>query len=140
MEDKGRGGKTALHILAFIGMTLLLLVIACLAAIYIATKGPSETAGANVVRWADGHGLGFAATLFISDEEEKAILSPDSDEPGNVEVTDSPMIIIPDEAPSVTGGEEPETSAEPSPEPSGNASDAPEESPAASGNGEEAAQ
>ena len=53
MEDKSRGGKTALHILAFVGVTLLLLVIACLAALYIATKGPSESARANVIEWAD---------------------------------------------------------------------------------------
>ena len=43
MEAKGRGagGRKALHVLAFIGVTLLLLVIALAAALFIATRGPS---------------------------------------------------------------------------------------------------
>lgn len=61
MEEKGRGGKTALHILAFIGITLALLIVAALAALYITTRGPSEAARDNFVEWADSHGLGFAA-------------------------------------------------------------------------------
>ena len=126
MEDKSRGGKTALHILAFVGVTLLLLVIACLAALYIATKGPSESARANVIEWADEHSLGAVAGLFLSDDEEDAILNP-------ANTPDTPLIIISDTAP--------EASAEPSPEASGQpeSSAAPEESPSATDNGEEAA-
>ena len=132
MEDKSRGGKTALHILAFVGVTLLLLVIACLAALYIATKGPSESARANVIEWADEHSLGAVAGLFLSDDEEDAILNPANTPDGGAETTDTPLIIISDTAP--------EASAEPSPEASGQpeSSAAPEESPSATDNGEEA--
>ena len=42
MDDRKRGGKTALHVLAFVGVTVLLLIIALLAALFIATKGPKH--------------------------------------------------------------------------------------------------
>lgn len=109
MQEKGRGGRTALRILAFIGVTLVLLIIASLAAVYIATKGPSETARADVVEWADGHGLGFAATLFLSAEEEDAILngpaSPDPDG-GPSETTDAAFITVTGETPAITAAPE----------------------------------
>lgn len=130
MEEKGRGGKTALHILAFIGITVLLLVIACLAAVFIATKGPSETARDNVVVWAEEHGLGFAAGLFLSAEEENAILNP-SDPAEDVQPSATPFIVVTDGQPEPSDAA-PEESAAPE------SSEAPEESPAAS-DGEEAA-
>ena len=130
MEEKGRGGRTALHILAFIGITVLLLVIACLAAVFIATKGPSETARDNVVVWAEEHGLGFAAGLFISAEEENAILNP-SDPAEDVQPSATPFIVVTDGQPEPSDAA-PEESAAPE------SSEAPEESPAAS-DGEEAA-
>ncbi len=139
MKEKGRGGgKLAAHILAFIGVTLLLLALALTAAVYIATKGPSETARANVYEWADERGLGAIAGLFLSAEEKTAILNPASGQDETPEVSDTPMIIVSDEA--LPGASEtteesaaPETSEEPE------TSTAPEESPAASDNGEEAA-
>ena len=130
MEEKGRGGRTALHILAFIGITVLLLVIACLAAVFIATKGPSETARDNVVVWAEEHGLGFAAGLFLSAEEENAILNP-SDPEEDVQPSATPFIVVTDGQPEPSDAA-PEESAAPE------SSEAPEESPAAS-DGEEAA-
>lgn len=130
MEEKGRGGKTALHILAFIGITVLLLVIACLAAVFIATKGPSEAARDNVVVWAEEHGLGFAAGLFLSAEEENAILNP-SDPAEDVQPSATPFIVVTDGQPEPSDAA-PEESAAPE------SSEAPEESPAAS-DGEEAA-
>lgn len=130
MEEKGRGGRTALHILAFIGITVLLLVIACLAAVFIATKGPSETARDNVVVWAEEHGLGFAAGLFLSAEEENAILNP-SDPAEDVQPSATPFIVVTDGQPEPSDAA-PEESAAPE------SSEAPEESPAAS-DGEEAA-
>ena len=73
MEDKGRGagGKTALHVLAFIGVTVLLLAIAAGAALYIATKGPSDSAREAVYDWAGEHGLGSVAGIFLSAEEKE---------------------------------------------------------------------
>ena len=130
MEEKGRGGRTALHILAFIGITVLLLVIACLAAVFIATKGPSETARDNVVVWAEEHGLGFAAGLFLSAEEENAILNP-SDPAEDVQPSATPFIVVTDGQPEPSDAA-PEESAAPE------SSEAPEESPAAN-DGEEAA-
>ena len=130
MEEKGRGGKTALHILAFIGITVLLLVIACLAAVFIATKGPSEAARDNVVVWAEEHGLGFAAGLFLSAEEENAILNP-SDPAEDVQPSATPFIVVTDGQPEPSDAA-PEESAAPE------SSEAPEENPAAS-DGEEAA-
>lgn len=130
MEEKGRGGKTALHILAFIGITVLLLVIACLAEVFIATKGPSEAARDNVVVWAEEHGLGFAAGLFLSAEEENAILNP-SDPAEDVQPSATPFIVVTDGQPEPSDAA-PEESAAPE------SSEAPEESPAAS-DGEEAA-
>lgn len=129
MEEKGRGGRTALHILAFIGITVLLLVIACLAAVFIATKGPSEAARDNVVVWAEEHGLGFAAGLFLSAEEENAILNP-SDPAEDVQPSATPFIVVTDGQPEPSDAA-PEESAAPE------SSEAPEESPAAS-DGEEA--
>ena len=130
MEEKGRGGRTALHILAFIGITVLLLVIACLAAVFIATKGPSEAARDDVVVWAEEHGLGFAAGLFLSAEEENAILNP-SDPAEDVQPSATPFIVVTDGQPEPSDAA-PEESAAPE------SSEAPEESPAAS-DGEEAA-
>ena len=130
MEEKGRGGRTALHILAFIGITVLLLVIACLAAVFIATKGPSEAARDNVVVWAEEHGLGFAAGLFLSAEEENAILNP-SDPAEDVQPSATPFIVVTDGQPEPSDAA-PEESAAPE------SSEAPEESPAAN-DGEEAA-
>lgn len=131
MEEKGRsGGKTALHVLAFIGVTLALIIIAALIAIYIVTKGPSTAARDKFVDWSNDHGLGFAATLFLNDEETgDADPAPTASE--DVEATETPMIIVADEAPEATP--------EASPEDSGaETSAAPEASPAASDNGEEA--
>ena len=134
MEEKGRGGKTALHILAFIGITLALLIVAALAALYITTRGPSEAARDNFVEWADSHGLGFAAGLFISDEVEDGILNPPSVDGEQPEPSSAPLITVSGEAPvaSASPTESPETSAAPE------TSAEPEASPAPSDNGEEA--
>lgn len=134
MEEKGRGGKTALHILAFIGITLALLIVAALAALYITTRGPSEAARDNFVEWADSHGLGFAAGLFISDELEDGILNPPSVDGEQPVPSSAPLITVSEEAPeaSASPSESPETSAAPE------TSTEPEASPAPSDNGEEA--
>lgn len=133
-KKKGVGGKLALHILAFVGVTVLLLAIALVAAIWIATKGPSETARDNVVEWADSRGLGFAAGLFLSAEEENAILNPSSEEPQTGDTEDEAFIVVASDAPETSN--EPESQPEESPAASPETS--PEASPAET-DGEEAA-
>ena len=131
MEDKGRSaGKTVLHVLAFIGMALLLLALGCLAAIYIATKGPSEAARADVVNWASERNLSFAAELFLSDEEVSAILNP-AETPDAGTQDETPFIVV-------TEGQA-EASPDPSEEPATSEEPETTESPAPSDNGEEAA-
>ena len=105
MEDKGRGagGKTALHVLAFIGVTVLLLAIAAGAALYIATKGPSDSAREAVYDWAGEHGLGSVAGIFLSAEEKDALADvPGENAPGDGEQpaeSERPMITVTDEIP-----------------------------------------
>ena len=105
MEDKGRGvgGKTALHVLAFIGVTVLLLAIAAGAALYIATKGPSDSAREAVYDWAGEHGLGSVAGIFLSAEEKDALADvPGEDAPEDEEQpaeSERPMITVTDEIP-----------------------------------------
>ena len=130
MEDRGRsaGGKTALHVLAFIGVTLLLLVIAAGAALFIATKGPSESAREAVYDWAAERNMQGIAGIFLSSEERDALADvPGENPPAASEEpaeSEQPLIIVSDELPEQS------------------ASPAPEESPAAEPDaaGEEAAQ
>ena len=104
MESKGRGagGRKALHVLAFIGVTLLLLVIALAAALFIATKGPSESAREAVYDWAAERNLQGIAGVFLSSEEQAELAdATDGNPPAGEEPDESaqPMIIISEEAP-----------------------------------------
>lgn len=140
MEAKGRGagGRKALHVLAFIGVTLLLLVIALAAALFIATKGPSESAREAVYDWAAERNLQGIAGVFLSSEEQAELAdATDGNPPAGEEPAESaqPMIIISEEAPEAA--EEPSESE--TPESEAPDSEAPEsEAPAETG-GEEAA-
>lgn len=140
MEAKGRGagGRKALHVLAFIGVTLLLLVIALAAALFIATKGPSESAREAVYDWAAERNLQGIAGVFLSSEEQAELAdAPGGNPPAGEEPAESaqPMIIISEEAPEAA--EEPSESE--TPESEAPDSEAPEsEAPAETG-GEEAA-
>ncbi len=140
MEAKGRGagGRKALHVLAFIGVTLLLLVIALAAALFIATRGPSESAREAVYDWAAERNLQGIAGVFLSSEEQAELAdATDGNPPAGEEPAESaqPMIIISEEAPEAA--EEPSESE--TPESEAPDSEAPEsEAPAETG-GEEAA-
>lgn len=140
MEAKGRGagGRKALHVLAFIGVTLLLLVIALAAALFIATRGPSESAREAVYDWAAERNLQGIAGVFLSSEEQAELAdATDGNPPAGEEPAESaqPMIIISEEAPEAA--EEPSESE--APESEAPDSEAPEsEAPAETG-GEEAA-
>lgn len=140
MEAKGRGagGRKALHVLAFIGVTLLLLVIALAAALFIATRGPSGSAREAVYDWAAERNLQGIAGVFLSSEEQAELAdAPAGNPPAGEEPAESaqPMIIISEEAPEAA--EEPAESE--APESEAPESEAPEsEAPAETG-GEEAA-
>ena len=140
MEAKGRGagGRKALHVLAFIGVTLLLLVIALAAALFIATRGPSGSAREAVYDWAAERNLQGIAGVFLSSEEQAELADAPGENPpageGPVESA-QPMIIISEEAPEAA--EEPAESE--APESEDPESETPEsEAPAETG-GEEAA-
>lgn len=136
MEEKGRGGKTALHVLAFIGVTLALLIIAALAALYIVTKGPSDAARDSFVGWSAEHGLGGVSTLFLSDQEEKdAMGGGDAIDDVQPESSDVPIIIVSEEAPDTSAA--PEASAEPDTSAAPETSAEPAASQAPDGSGEE---
>lgn len=136
MEDKrrGSGGRTALHVLAFIGVAVLLIAIALTAALWITTKGPSETARDEFVAWADDNGLGFVAGLFVSDADEPG-QDPNAGGSAAPEASEKPMIVVaePEESPAASGEpveESPAASDEPA------TSEEPETSPATSGSEE----
>ena len=89
-----------------------------------------------MVVWAEEHGLGFAAGLFLSAEEENAILNP-SDPEEDVQPSATPFIVVTDGQPEPSDAA-PEESVQPEESAAPESSEAPEESPAAS-DGEEAA-
>ena len=134
MEDRSRGsgGRTALRVLAFIGVTLLLLVIALAAALFIATKGPSESAREAVYDWAAERNMQGIAGIFLSTEEKDALADvPGENPPAGDEQparSSQPMIIISESAPAQSA--EPESTETPG--------ESPEESPETTG--EEAAE
>ncbi len=105
MEEKGRGGKTALHILAFIGITLALLIIAALAALYIATKGPSDAARDSFVGWCRTRPRRrLPRTVPLRSEEKDATGGGDPADDVQPESSDVPMIIVSEEAPEYQRG------------------------------------
>ena len=130
MDDRKSGGKTALHVLAFVGVTVLLLIIALLAALFIATKGPSEAAREAVYDWAAERNMQSVAGIFLSAEEKDA-LAGRGEEPGpginDPVTTERPLITLTDEAPvqsSETPEESPEATGEAEPESTENAEEA----------------
>lgn len=79
-EDKmqrGEAGSGSLagRIFAFVGVTLAVLILAALAAVFIITKGPSPAARAEFVKRTEDSGLSFVTKLFVPGDEIEAILS-----------------------------------------------------------------
>ena len=130
-EDKRQreDGSAAGKVFAFIGVTLVVLILAALAAVFIITKGPSPAARAEFVRRTADSGLAFVTKLFVPGDEIEAILAGDEAEqtpagdedaaPSESETPDESA--APSEAPAESA--EPETSEAPaeSAEPSENA-------------------
>lgn len=79
-EDKmqrGEAGSGSLagRIFAFVGVTLAVLILAALAAVFIITKGPSPAARAEFVKRTEDSGLSFVTKLFVPGDEIEAILT-----------------------------------------------------------------
>lgn len=102
-------------VFAFIGVTLVVLILAALAAVFIITKGPSPAAKSEFVKRTADSGLSFVTKLFVPGDEIEAILAG--------EETDAPE---PEESAAPEESEAPEESAEPSEAPA--ESEAPEAS------------
>ena len=81
-EDKRQreDGSAAGKVFAFIGVTLVVLILAALAAVFIITKGPSPAARAEFVRRTADSGLAFVTKLFVPGDEIEAILAGDEAE------------------------------------------------------------
>ena len=83
--------------LAFVGVTVLLLIIALLAALFIATKGPSEAAREAVYDWAAERNMQSVAGIFLSAEEKDALAGRGEEpEPGinDPVTTERPLITL----------------------------------------------
>lgn len=61
-------------------VTLVVLILAALAAVFIITKGPSPAARAEFVRRTADSGIGFVTKLFVPADEIEAILAGDEAE------------------------------------------------------------
>ena len=122
-EDKRQreDGSAAGKVFAFIGVTLVVLILAALAAVFIITEGPSPAARAEFVRRTADSGLAFVTKLFVPGDEIEAILAGDE--------TDAPQ---PEESAAPEESEAPEESAEPSEAPAESETPAESEAPAES--------
>ena len=115
-EDKRQreDGSAAGKVFAFIGVTLVVLILAALAAVFIITKGPSPAARAEFVRRTADSGLAFVTKLFVPGEIE-AILAGDEAEqtPAGDEDAAPSESETPDESAAPETSEAPAESAEP---------------------------
>lgn len=121
IQREDGSGSAVGKVFAFIGVTLVVLILAALAAVFIITKGPSPAAKSEFVKRTADSGLSFATKLFVPGDEIEAILAG--------EETDAPE---PEESAAPEESEAPEESAEPSEAPAESEtpaeSEAPEES------------
>ena len=116
MKDSKRGGNPALRALAFVGVTLLLVVFALAAALFIGTRGPRVTARAEIYEWAAERSLQGVAGIFLSAEEKAALAGGpgESDPTPDAEETDGQALItITETAPAPAETEAPEESEAP---------------------------
>lgn len=114
-------GSAVGKVFAFIGVTLVVLILAALAAVFIITKGPSPAAKSEFVKRTADSGLSFVTKLFVPGDEIEAILAGDE--------TDAPE---PEESAAPEESEAPEESAEPSEAPAESETPAESEAPEAS--------
>lgn len=116
-EDKRQreDGSAAGKVFAFIGVTLVVLILAALAAVFIITNGPSPAARDEFVRRTADSGLAFVTKLFVPGDEIEAILAGDEAEqtPAGDEDAAPSESETPDESAAPETSEAPAESAEP---------------------------
>lgn len=111
LQREDGSGSVAGKVFAFIGVTLVVLILAAMAAVFIITKGPSPAARAEFVRRTADSGLAFVTKMFVPGDEIEAILAGDEAEqpPAGDEDADPAGSETPDEGagtePSETPGE-----------------------------------
>ena len=121
IQREDGSGSAVGKVFAFIGVTLVVLILAALAAVFIITKGPSPAAKSEFVKRTADSGLSFVTKLFVPGDEIEAILAG--------EETDAPE---PEESVAPEESEAPEESAEPSEAPAESETPAESEAPAES--------
>lgn len=121
IQREDGSGSVVGKVFAFIGVTLVVLILAALAAVFIITKGPSPAAKSEFVKRTADSGLSFVTKLFVPGDEIEAILAG--------EETDAPE---PEESAAPEESEAPEESAEPSEAPAESETPAESEAPAES--------
>ncbi len=121
IQREDGSGSAVGKVFAFIGVTLVVLILAALAAVFIITKGPSPAAKSEFVKRTADSGLSFVTKLFVPGDEIDAILAGDE--------TDAPE---PEESAAPEESEAPEESAEPSEAPAESETPAESEAPAES--------
>lgn len=121
IQREDGSGSAVGKVFAFIGVTLVVLILAALAAVFIITKGPSPAAKSEFVKRTADSGLSFVTKLFVPGDEIEAILAGDE--------TDAPE---PEESAAPEESEAPEESAEPSEVPAESETPAESEAPAES--------
>lgn len=121
IQREDGSGSAVGKVFAFIGVTLVVLILAALAAVFIITKGPSPAAKSEFVKRTADSGLSFVTKLFVPGDEIEAILAG--------EETDAPE---PEESAAPEESEAPEESAEPSEAPEESETPAESEAPAES--------
>lgn len=121
IQREDGSGSAVGKVFAFIGVTLVVLILAALAAVFIITKGPSPAAKSEFVKRTADSGLSFVTKLFVPGDEIDAILAG--------EETDAPE---PEESAAPEESEAPEESAEPSEAPAESETPAESEAPAES--------
>lgn len=121
IQREDGSGSAVGKVFAFIGVTLVVLILAALAAVFIITKGPSPAAKSEFVKRTADSGLSFVTKLFVPGDEIEAILAGDE--------TDVPE---PEESAAPEESEAPEESAEPSEAPAESETPAESEAPAES--------
>lgn len=121
IQREDGSGSAVGKVFAFIGVTLVVLILAALAAVFIITKGPSPAAKSEFVKRTADSGLSFVTKLFVPGDEIEAILAGDE--------TDAPE---PEESAAPEESEAPDESAEPSEAPAESETPAGSEAPEAS--------
>lgn len=77
IQRENGSGSAVGRVFAFIGVTLVVLILAALAAVFIITKGPSPAARSEFVKRTADSGLAFVTKLFVPGDEIDAILAGD---------------------------------------------------------------